>query len=136
MIDGNRGDGEMGHLKRLAGFERHVFHYLAVVVSQLVKLRINRIVKNILLQQPDDFAGGVDADGLSQLAKKIIHKDGQAGDVVHVRVRDDYVTYLSPLRLACGQSEAAGVDGHTVIDQKAGQALRQTYAPIGIERTG
>jgi hypothetical protein len=43
--------------------------------------------------------------------------------MVHVRMRDNYVSHLLTLLSGRGQSNAAGVDGHTLVDKETGQTL-------------
>ena len=55
--------------------------------------------------------------------------------MIHVRVSNDNVTDRTPLGFIQGDANAAGVDGHAIIDHKASQALRRVGAALGIERT-
>jgi hypothetical protein len=55
--------------------------------------------------------------------------------VIHVRVSNYDVAYAALLRVAKRNSNAAGIDGDTIVDDKAGKTLRETRAAMGIERT-
>ena len=78
----------------------------------------------------------MNAYGLFQFAEQIVDKDWQARDMVHVRMRHDHVADRAALIFSEGETDAAGIDADAVIDQKAGQTLRQAGAPVGIERAG
>ena len=78
----------------------------------------------------------MNAYGLFQFAKQIVDKDWQARDVIHVRMRHDHVADSAALIFAEGDTDAAGIDGDSVINQKASQTLRRAGAPAGIERAG
>ena len=78
----------------------------------------------------------MNAYGLFQFAKQIVDKDWQAGDVIHVRMRDDHVTDRAALIFTEGDTDAPGIDGDPVINQKASQTLRRAGTPAGIERAG
>jgi hypothetical protein len=78
----------------------------------------------------------MNADWLFELAEKIVHKDRQTGDVIHVGMRDDDVADLAPLVIVQRNPDAARVDADAIVNQEAGQALRRIGAPVGIERAG
>ena len=113
--------------------QRHVFHDWAMLVSQFRKSRIDIVVENIALKEFDYFVGGVNANRLSQLAKKIINEDRQARDVVHVRMRDDNVANGLSLTLGQRETDAARIDTDAVVDQEARQALCRRRPTGGIE---
>ena len=77
----------------------------------------------------------MNTNGLAKFAKQVINKYRQAGDVIHVRMGDDYIADRTPLGFTQGDADAAGIDGHAIVDHKAGQALRRVGAAAGIERT-
>jgi hypothetical protein len=56
--------------------------------------------------------------------------------VIHVGVRDDHVAQLCALRLREAEREAAGVNGHAVVDQVGGQTLLRGDAAVAVERAG
>ena len=78
----------------------------------------------------------MNAYGFFQFAKQIVDKDWQACDVIHVRMRDDHVTDRAALIFTEGDTDAPGIDGDPVINQKASQTLRRAGTPAGIERAG
>src|SRR5712691_1366956 len=124
----------MGSFEFLADLEGHVLHHPSVLVAQCGKPRIDTVVKNVALQQPDDLRGSMNAYGLFQFAKQIVDKDWQARDVIHMRMRDDHVANRVALIFAESDADASGIDADAVIDQKASQTLRRAGTPVGIER--
>ena len=77
----------------------------------------------------------MNANRLAKLAKQVINKYRQAGDVIHVRMSDDHITDRTPLRFIQGDAYAARIDGHAIVDHKASQALRGIRVALRIERT-
>ena len=77
----------------------------------------------------------MNTNGLAKFAKQVINEYRQTGDVIHVRMGHDHITDRTPLGFIQGDANAAGVDGHAIVDHKAGQALRRVGAALGIERT-
>jgi hypothetical protein len=67
---------------------------------------------------------------------EVINEDREARDVVHVRMRDDYVANCAPLFGIQSDGDTAGINCHTVIDQKTSQALLKGCATLGIEGAG
>ena len=121
--------------ERFADFERHVPHDVAMFIPELIKFWIDRIVEDVELKQLNDFSRCVDPNGLLQFRKQVVDKDRQAGNVVHVRVRDNHITHSSALSLGRGDADTAGINRHSIINEKAGQTLRRIRAAAGIERT-
>ena len=78
----------------------------------------------------------MNANRLFQFAKKIVDKDWQAGNVIHVRVRNDDVADLAALGIVKRNADAAGINSDALIDKEAGQALGRVSVPAGIERAG
>ena len=70
----------------------------------------------------------MNTNGLAEFTEQIVNKYWQAGDVVHVRMGHDHITDRTPLGFIQGDANAARVDGHAIIDHKAGKALRETSA--------
>ena len=68
-----------------------------------------------------------------KLAKEVIHKNWQAGDVIHMRMGDDNVAHAPPLGFSKRDSDAAAIDRYTIVDQKAGQSLLKSGTPFGVE---
>ena len=120
----------MSDIELLSGFERHVFHYIAVGILQQVELWIDSVVEDISFQQFDYFGRRVDADRLMKVTEQVIDKDRQAGDVIHVRMGDNHIADATLLRVAKRNSNTAGVDTDPVINHKAGKALRRTSAAL------
>jgi hypothetical protein len=75
------------------------------------------------------------ANRLLQFGKQVINEDRQAGNVVHVWVRDNHITHGSALRVRRGDADTTGINSHSIVDQKAGQTLRRIRAAACIERT-
>ena len=75
-------------------------------------------------------------DGLFQFAKQIVDKDRQAGNVIHVGMRHDYVAHRAALCFVQRNAEAAGVNRDAVVNQEASQALRRISVPAVIKRAG
>jgi hypothetical protein len=115
MSDGNR----------LAGFERKILHHCAMLIPQLGKSGIDAVIEDIALQQTDDLLSGMNPNRFSQFAEKIIDKNREARDVIHVRVRHDNVAYGLALSLGQRESYAARIHRHPIVNQKAGQPLRR-----------
>ena len=115
--------------------ERHVFHHRPMLISQVGESRIYVVIKNIALKQTNDFFSRVYSNGLSQLAKQIIDKNRQAGDVIHVRMRNNYVSHGAALRVGERQANAARVDCHLIVDQKTSEALSRCCPAGPVERT-
>src|ERR1043165_6886464 len=96
-----------------------------MLIFELGKSRIDVVVENVTLEEIDDLLRSVNPDGLGQFTKKIVNENGQARDVIHVGVRDDNVANGLTLSFSQGEADAAGIDGHAIVDEKAGQALRR-----------
>ena len=109
---------------------------MTVLVLEFGKTRIDIVVENIALQQIDDFLSRVNPDWRFKFAKEVVHEDGEAGDVIHVWMRDYDIAHAAPLRFSKGDSDTAGIDGYALVDEKAGQPLLKSSAPLGIERAG
>jgi hypothetical protein len=67
---------------------------------------------------------------------EIVNEDRQTGDVVHVRMRDDYVTYCVPLIRGESDGQATGVNCHAVVDKVTGQTLFKGRLAVTIEGAG
>ena len=119
MINGNSRNREMRDPEFFADFKRNILHYSAVFILQLIEPRIHAVVEDVALQQLDDFGRRVDVNGLREFAKQIVDINRQAGNVVHVRVRDNNIAHGLPLRFGKSDADAAGVNGDAVIDDKA-----------------
>jgi hypothetical protein len=78
----------------------------------------------------------MNANRLFQLTEKVVNKDRQARNMIHVRVRDDNVADLTPLGFVQRNADAPGINRYAIIDQETGQALRRISVPAGIERAG
>jgi hypothetical protein len=78
----------------------------------------------------------VNADRLFQFAEKIVNKDGQTGNMIHMRVRDDYVADLTALGFVKRNADTAGINRDAIVNEEAGQALRRVSASTVIERAG
>jgi hypothetical protein len=78
----------------------------------------------------------VDAHRLVQRGIEIVDEDREAGDVVHVRVRNDDVPDFGPLFVCKSNRDASGIDRNTVVDQKAGQTLFLRCVTVSVKRTG
>ena len=104
-----------------------------MLVPKFSKTRIDVVVENITLQQIDYFLGSMNANRLSQLAEKIVNKDWQACDMVHVRMSDNDVPHGLPLCFRQRKADAARVDRHAIVDQETGQALRRRRPAGGIK---
>ena len=76
----------------------------------------------------------MNSDRLAKLAEEIVHEYREARNVVHVRVSDDDVPNRPLLRFAESDSDATGINGHAVVDDKASQALSGGRAALRIER--
>ena len=76
----------------------------------------------------------MDANRLTQLPEYIIDEYWQAGDVIHVRMRDDDIADATLLRFVKRNADAAGIDRDAIIDHKACKALRETSATLRGER--
>ena len=70
----------------------------------------------------------MDANWLAQLTEQIINKYRQTRNMIHVRVSDDDVAHAALLRIAKGNTNAAGIDGDAIVDDEAGKTLRETRA--------
>src|SRR3954464_13647206 len=124
----------MSDVEFLSGFERHVFHYIAVGILQQMELWIDSVVEDISFQQFDYFRRCVNADRLMKITEQVINEDRQAGDVIHVGMRDNHVANALLLYIAQRNSDRAGVNCDAVVDDKASKALRGTGAAVGVER--
>ena len=74
-------------------------------------------------------------NGLLQFGKQVVNEDRQAGNVVHVWVRDNHIPHSSALSVSRRDADTAGIDRHTIVYEKAGQTLRRIRAAARIERT-
>ena len=116
VIDRSRSHGQMSNAKFLAGNKRHVLHHWPALVFEDVESRIDIVVEYISLEQIDYFLGCVNADWLFNFREKIVHVNRQAGDMIHVRMRDDHVAHLAALRVRQSDPDAAGVNGDAFVD--------------------
>ena len=116
MINFNRRSSEVSNRKFFADSKRNVFHDRAVLVPQFGESRINVVVEDVALEKGHDFLSRMYSDWFRQLAKQIINKDRQARDVIHVRVRNDYVAHGTSLRVAQRQTNTACVHCYLVVD--------------------
>jgi hypothetical protein len=78
----------------------------------------------------------MNADGAVQKAEENVDVDGQARDMIYVRVRDDDIAHGVALGIGQSNSDASGIDGHAVVDEIAGQALLGGGAPSAIKGAG
>src|ERR1051325_10347352 len=110
MIHWNRNHVQMGHSKRFAKRNGDVFHHWTIVVLQIRKARVNVPVENVAFEEPDDFLSRVDTHRLLQTRVKIVYKDRETRDVVHVRMRYDDVSDFGVLLRVQSDSDTAGVN--------------------------
>ena len=78
----------------------------------------------------------MDAHRLFQTGEKVVNKDREAGDVVHVWMGHDDVAHLLTLRVAQGDGHAARIDGHAVVNQVASEALITGSLAVAIKAAG
>jgi len=116
MIDRSCSHGQMSNTKFLAGNKRHVSHHRPPLVFQDVESRIDIVVEDISLEQIDYFLSCVNADWLFNFREKIVHVNRQAGDMIHVRMRDDHVAHFAALYFRQSDPDAAGVNGDAFVD--------------------
>src|SRR5215211_8895723 len=136
MIHRNGNDVQMGHLERFTDGNGNVLHHWAIVVLQVGKARIEVPVKNVTLEQSDDLLRCVDAHRLFQTRIKIVDKNRQARDVVHVRMRHDYVSDFGALLVVQSDGDTAGVNRNAVVDDKTCQALLKGRHSLSVEGAG
>ena len=72
----------------------------------------------------------MNANWFAQVAKKIVDKDWQAGDMIHVWVSDDDVAHRALLRFGERNANAARVNRYAIIDDEASKALRGAGAAL------
>src|SRR5439155_14770592 len=136
VIDCDRGHAQVGDGEFLAEAERYVLHDGAAVIAQLSKPRIDIVVENIALQKIDNLLRCVDADRLFQLAEEFVNEYRQAGNMIHMRMRDDDIADGSALRFSRRNTNTTGVDGDAGVNNETRQPLRRINATMGIERAG
>jgi hypothetical protein len=106
----------MGDWKRFSDRNRNVFHHWAKIIFQIGKTRVHVPVKNIALEQTDNFFGCVNPHRLLQTRIQIIDEYRQGSDMVHVRMSDDYVFDEGPPIVRQSKRDTAGVNRYAVVD--------------------
>src|SRR5213076_2471376 len=106
-----------------ADFERHVFHHRAAVVPQFREARIDSPVEDIALKQVNDILGSMYANGAVKETEKVVNENWQAGDVIHMRMRNDDIAHMVALPIGERDGEAASINRHAVVNQVTSQPL-------------
>ena len=102
-------------------------------VLEVLERRVDRPVEDITFEQTADHLRGVDADGLFEEGKEVIHEDGERRDVIHVRVRDDDITHRRALIFREADGDAPGVYADAAVHHEAAQTLLRRGAPLGVD---
>ena len=134
VIDRNGENAEMRDPKLYARVEGDIFHDVALLVTEFGKTRVDRPIKDIALKQVNDLLRGMNANWFFEHAEKVVDEDRQTRNMIHVRVRDNDVTYDAALRIREGDGDTSGVNGHTVIDEETCQPLLRGRAAMIVER--
>src|SRR5687768_9953300 len=123
----------MGDAKLLPIGNRNVFHDRPMSVFQFRETRINVPVEDVSLKQLNHFGSRMDAYRACKCFKKIVDENWQTGNVVHVRVSDNYVAHFCSLLGGQCQSYTAGVNSNTLVDEKTCQTLFEGSVALTIK---
>jgi hypothetical protein len=66
----------------------------------------------------------------------IVDEDGQRRHVIHVWMRDNHIADALVLRIRERKGDASGVNGDTVVDEKAGQSLLRGGVTLLVKGAG
>jgi hypothetical protein len=107
-----------------------------MLIRQLGEPWVYIPVENIALKGIDYNLSCMDSNRLFQAGKQIVNKDREAGDMIHVKMSNDDVSHGLTLCVTQSDRNAAGVDGHAIVNQIASETLVQGRLTIAIKGAG
>src|SRR5947209_1109015 len=119
VADGDCRDAQVRDAELLARAEGDELHDGRRAVVEVLEGRVDRAVENIARDEVADLLSGVDADGFFEEGEEVVNEYGERGEVVYVRVRDDYVAHALALGGVETDGDAPGVERHAPVNDEA-----------------
>src|SRR5207237_515723 len=107
----------------LARAEGNELHDGRRTVVEVLEGRVDRAVEDVARNQVADLLGRVDADGFFEEGEEVVNEDGERGEVVYVRVRDDYVAHALALGVGRDVRVYAACDARALEGEFARRAV-------------
>ena len=98
-------------------------------IGNLREIRPNLPVENMLLQDCQRFNRRMDQQRFVAHKTDAINQQGQAGNMIQMRVRDEHMVDDAHLGQAEIPQSGSGIDQHIMIDQQRSGAEVATYPP-------